>query len=159
MKGEVIKCMICGKEKISQTNGITPKYCSIHCRNIFHYNKRGGKEYQRAYIDKIRENDGKQKIKCEVCGKHFRQVGTHVIQAHGYETARQYREDYGFDVKKGQLPDDYKQLKSDLAFETGAVNNLEAGKKFWFVKGDNRAGRYKRSQQTQLRLKKLHTKK
>jgi hypothetical protein len=67
--------------------------------------------------------------------------------------AREYRERYGFDVKKGQLPDDLRQLKAEQVFDNGTVENLKAGEKYWFHKGDVGISTYKRSEQTRERLR------
>ena len=150
-----MKCVVCGKKltpKLNNVGGNRKKYCSLHCRNAFYYKKRGGADYQREYFYK-RNQDGRPKIKCEICGKYFRQVGTHVVQIHKI-TARQYREEYGFDVKKGQLPEDYKELKAKQAIECGgAVNLITYGKKYWFKKGQKGVGVYERSPQTMERLR------
>ena len=99
------------------------------------YNRR-----QREYLYK-KNKDKREKIKCQICGKEFRQVGTHVVQVHKM-TAREYRKMYGFDVKKGQLPKDYKELKAEQAIECGGYTNLKKGKKFWFKKGQDGPGKY-----------------
>jgi hypothetical protein len=49
-----------------------------------------------------------------------------------------------------------RKLKAKQALENGTWKNLKAGRKFWFIKGDKKAGRYKRSHITLARLKKLH---
>ena len=73
-------------------------------------------------------------------------------------TARDYRAMVGFDVKRGQLPDDLRQLYAEQVFENETVKNLKAGRKFWFIKGDPRAGKYQRSAQTLERLRTQHKK-
>lgn len=150
-----MKCLTCGgvvPPKINNVGGNKKLYCSTLCRNKAYYKKKGGAEAQREYIDKIRQKDNRGKIKCEICGKYYRQVGSHVWGTHRI-TAREYREAYGFDVKRGQLPEDYRKLKAEQAIECGGVKNLKLGKKFWFKKGDPRVGRYTRSKQTLERLK------
>jgi len=95
-------------------------------------------------------------IQCQICGKWFRQVGSHIFMTHGI-TAREYREAYGFDVKKGQLPADYKELKHDQAIENGMDTRLQkAGIKTRFKKGQKGLGLYHRSPQTMTRLKNMH---
>jgi hypothetical protein len=128
------------------------KFCSTHCRNQYHYQNDGGKEKMRAYQEKIRLGDKRPKVQCLICKKWFRQVGTHIVQMHGC-TAREYRFEYGFDLKRGQLPEDLRALKADHTIANGTINNLKAGKKYWFKKGDKTAGTYKRSEQTMQRLK------
>jgi hypothetical protein len=93
------------------------------------------------------------KIRCEVCKQFYKQVGSHVVQTHAFKTAREYRKKYGFDVKRGQLPKDYRKLKAYHVFNNGTVENLKAGKKYWFKKGDKI--NYERSPQTIARLKHL----
>lgn len=153
---KTIICSQCNKTvSITNPNTRNVKFCSVPCRSWYYknyYKNNGGLERQREYLDNRREADGRPKIKREVCGKSFRQVGTHVIQRHGYTSAREYREDYGFDLKKGQLPKDYRELKARKAIECGGVKNLVIGKKFWFIKGDKKAGRYVRSKETLERL-------
>jgi len=146
-------CKICNKKLGYRQR----TYCSATCRNKF-YNKKYSKqhtEWQRKKRDKEASISDIKKIKCEICGKYYRQVGTHIIQIHKI-SAREYRKQYGFDVKKGQLPNDLKKLKAKQIFENGTVNNLKTGKKFWFKKGSKTAGRYERSEQTMNRLKQLH---
>lgn len=147
-----MKCKFCQKEYTPHSNH--SKYCSIECRHKQEYINRGGAEFQREYLAKRRcETYGhKQMIKCQICKKYFRQVGTHIVQAHGI-TAREYREAYGFDLKRGQLPEDLREIKAEHVFENGTVNNLKAGKKFHFKKGQAGVGVYKRSAETMERLK------
>ncbi len=91
-------------------------------------------------------------IKCEVCGKYFRKVGAHVVQAHGYNTAREYRIEYGFDVRRGQVPEEDRKVLANNCRKNHTINNLKQGAKYRFKKGD-KVGRYKRSAQTMERLK------
>jgi len=92
----------------------------------------------------------KDKIQCMICGQWFTQVGSHVVQKHNM-TARQYRIKFGFDVKKGQLPESFRKHKARMAIEKGGVKNLIKGAKYRFKKGDTII--YKRSRQTLTRLK------
>jgi len=82
------------------------------------------------------------------------QVCSHVWQVHGL-IGREYREYFDLEVKRGVVPDWYRELKGDIAIENGTYKNLEAGKKYRYVKGDNRLGKYKRSHITIERLKKF----
>lgn len=145
-------CAHCGKK--FNTPYPQYKYCSLKCRRKAYYliyNKpRQKDDWEKRLLKKYSKDE---LVQCKICGKWFRQVGSHVWQIHGY-TAREYREEYGFDVKRGQLPEDYREKKAKQAFECGGVKNLEQGKKFWFKKGDPRVGNYKRSEQTKERLQK-----
>jgi hypothetical protein len=119
------------------------KYCSADCR-------------QREHWQENLDREGLDRIPCLDCGLYFRQIGSHVVQVHGYSTAREYREEHGLDVKKGILPDDLKELYGTQALENGTVNNLKKGQKFWFKKNDPKAGKYERSLETMQRLKILN---
>lgn len=151
-------CKICGGPLPSVRHRT---FCSPNCRNKYYYRKyreRYGDEHynrrQREYLYKKFKDDGKEKIQCRICGKWFRQVGSHVYWTHKM-TARDYREFYSFDVKRGQLPEDLRQLKAEQVFENGTVKNLKAGRQFWFKKGQEGVGVYKRSAETMERLKHL----
>ena len=93
------------------------------------------------------------KIQCQVCGLWYRKVGSHVWQVHKM-SAREYRKEYGFDVKRGQLPEDDRLVMREHVFSNGTVDNLKEGKRFWFKPGSEIAGRYQRSEQTMERLTK-----
>jgi len=148
-------CKICGKQL---PNCRFRTFCSKKCRNKSYYikNEKKNAEWTRRRDDKIASIPAKNKLQCQVCGKWYRKVGSHVWQKHKM-SAREYREAYGFDVKKGQLPDDLKKLKADYAKENETMNNvIEGGKKYRFKKGQKGVGIYKRSQQTLERLKTLY---
>lgn len=70
-------------------------------------------------------------------------------------TAREYREKFDLERKKGMLPPDLRELKAEKTLENGTWKNLLKGKKFWFKKGVS--NNYIRSKVTIERLKKLHT--
>lgn len=147
-------CFHCGKVFTPKLNANNIKFCSVSCRNKNYYRKHNRKEEQREYNQKklLARFLKNELVQCQICKRWFRQVGSHIWQKHGI-TAREYREQFGFDVKKGQLPKDYRELKAEQAFEGGGVKNLERGKQFWFKKGQVGVGVYTRSRQTQERLK------
>ena len=142
-------CKICGNP--------LPKrfriYCSSTCRN-----KEYGKKYSNYRKKYARDSRGKApdiagtKIQCPICDKWYVQLGTHVIKRHEYETAREFREDYGLDIKKGTVPAWYREFKGKQALENKTWENLKVGEKFRFKKGDHKVGVYKRSKQTLERL-------
>ncbi len=151
-------CKMCGNPLPTKRHRT---YCSEQCRNKRNYltvrNKMGREafnERQRKYLYLQKIEDPRGKIQCKICGKWYRQVGTHIVQVHKI-TAREYRKAYGFDVKRGQLPDDLREHKAEQVFDNGTVNNLKVGKKFWFKKGQEGVGVYERSAQTMERLKVL----
>jgi len=157
MKIEIRKtCKVCG-------NPITQKgyrtYCSRHCRDRFHNQKHKieNREWQRRARDKKASIPSPDKVQCLLCGKWYIQLGSHVVQRHGFESCREYRECFDLERKKGIVPAWYRKLKGDIAMENETYKNLKLGKKYWFEKGDPKAGKYKRSHITIERLK-LHLK-
>ena len=76
--------------------------------------------------------------------------------AHGFKTAREYKEKYGLDVKKGLTVGAYQKLLRKQVFENGTIKNLQGGIPYRFTVKDVRAGKYVRSRQTLSRLKNLH---
>lgn len=97
-----------------------------------------------------------QKIKCLEYGECYVKPLAHVWQKHGL-SAREYKKKHGLDLKKGITTDDHRELlrKNIIADKNKhvIVNLTKNGEKSRFKKGDERAGKYKRSQQTQTRLK------
>lgn len=145
------ECMTCG--------GPVPKgfrsYCSTKCRD-----KRNNEKFKASRDVWQRERNRERasvpsakKVQCLICGGWYVQVGTHIVQVHEM-TARQYRKEFGFDLKRGQLPEWYREIKSEQNCDK-AKNNLKAGKEFWFKPGDHKAGVYERSEQTKSRLTQL----
>jgi hypothetical protein len=153
------KCLWCGITFEAEGRNCTRRnYCCPEHR-VKDYSKKyyPGAKFQRDYLDKRRllAYGIDNLIQCQICKKWFRQVGTHVVETHGI-TAREYREAYGFDVRKGQLPEDYKELKHAQAIENGMDIRLQrTGVKTRFKKGQKGLGLYNRSPQTMARLKNM----
>ena len=149
------KCVVCGSSfKPPKYNGARSKYCSPKCRNRF-YNKKNqayNTEMNRLKRLKQAEEPSPLKLQCQICGRWYKKVGSHIWQTHKM-TAREYRKEYGFDVKRGQLTDVGRKVMHDHVFSNGTVNNLKAGEVNWFKKGQKGVGVYKRSEQTMNRLK------
>ena len=103
-------CKVCGGEL---PNSRFRTYCSEACRTK-HYNKKYAEriaKYNKERRDKIASiADPKRKCQCLICGKHYTQVGTHIVQVHGI-TAREYREQFGLEVKRGITPKWYRGQK------------------------------------------------
>jgi len=78
-------------------------------------------------------------VKCLVCKRYYVQIGTHVIERHGFETAREYREQFQLPLKRGIVPMWYRKEKAKSTIARGGSKNLKHGKKFWYKKGDKRA--------------------
>jgi len=131
-------CKICGSDlsKRSRT------YCSRECRNKGNYQKYS--DYKRQYSKRYWEkNSGKyspDKLQCKICKKWYIQLGTHIFSKHNL-TAREYREEYDYPVKRGIVPSWYRQKKGNLAIKNKTYKNLEAGKKYRYKKGDIKAKR------------------
>lgn len=112
------------------------------------------KQWQKNKRDAIAKIPDPKKVKCLVCNQYYVQLGSHVVQAHGYNSAREYREEYNLEVKKGTVPNWYRKMKGELAIENKTYKNLKAGKKYRFKKGETI--NYKRSPITLERLSNLY---
>lgn len=147
-------CKVCDE---SITHPRSRTYCSPGCRNKFFNKKYAGNHvaWNRAKRDREAMAPDDRKVQCLICGKWYVQVGSHIIQVHG-STAREYREAFDLERKRGTVPAWYRQLKGDQALENKTYENLKAGAKYRFKPGDIRAGKYKRSAVTLARLQKLH---
>jgi len=155
MKIEIRKnCKIC-KNKIESKRFRT--YCSATCRNKFHNTKHreNHSEWQRKRNDARASIPSTKKVQCLICKGWYVQVCTHTLQRHGIG-GREYREAFDLEVKRGIVPKWYREMKGEQCIENGTVENLKKGKKYWFVKGDKKAGRYHRSPITLAKLKELH---
>jgi predicted transcriptional regulator len=111
------------------------------------------KEYQRRKRDEIASIPDNEKVKCLICGRYYVQVGSHIVQIHKI-TAREYREQFKLEVKRGIVPTWYREKKAQITKENRTYRNLETGKKFRFIKGQKGPGIYKRSEITMARLRK-----
>jgi len=147
-------CKVCG-EPITQNRFRT--FCSDKCRNKFYQKKYQTyrSEWQRAKYDRNASVKDDKKLKCPICGRYYVQLCSHVLQRHGM-TAREFKVAFGYDVKKGRVPTWYKEKKGEISIENKTFLNLKKGKKYWFKKGDHKAGRYQRSPETLARLKTIH---
>lgn len=131
-------------------------YCSPECRIKFFNKKYSAQhtEWNRIRRDQEASKPDAKKVQCLICKKWYVQVGTHIVQVHG-ATAREYREAYGLEVKRGTVPKWYREMKGEQAMENETYKNLKAGAVHRFKPGDPRAGKYTRSPITLERLKNL----
>jgi len=90
------------------------------------------------------------KIKCLVCSKYFVRPISHAWQVHGLQ-AREYKEKYGLDLKKGIATEEYKEVMRQHVQTNGTLKNLKKGAVYRFKKGQDT--NYTRSKQTKERLK------
>lgn len=108
-------------------------------------------EYYRQYRAK---KEGKPEyteadmVECLLCGQHFVFVGNHIRQKHKM-LMLDYKIKFGLDTKRGQTIGQFRKLKNKT---NRGINNLKAGIKYRFKKGD-KVGIYIRSKETQDRLK------
>lgn len=93
--------------------------------------------------------------KCEVCGKHFNRVLSHVRQKHSM-TEREYKIMYGFDLKKGIISEQSRDKSRQAVlnnFETVVEQNLIIrGEKSRFINGSKGRTRDQVSAQTKIML-------
>lgn len=130
-------CIVCNQEipKKHRT------YCSKKCRTLYNSRKnaKNTAEWTRKRRDELASIPSPDKIKCLICGRYYKQIGSHVYLTHKIK-ARTYREEMNLPVKKGMLPEKYRKIKAELAIQSESTQkNLEKGKKFRYKKGDERA--------------------
>lgn len=90
-------------------------------------------------------------IECLICGKKYKRPCGHVRQVHGI-TAREYKEAFGLDLKKGIItPEDREKMRLHAIANNMPERLGKAGKKTQFKKGHNI--NYERSEQTVQRLR------
>jgi hypothetical protein len=95
------------------------------------------------------------KIECKICHGLYVRVCTHARQKHEV-TAREYKEAFGYDVRKGIMTDADREHMRELAYINGMPERLQrTGAKTRFKKAQTGLGKYQRSQQTLERLR-LH---
>ena len=102
--------------------------------------------------DELKSKSQEKKVQCLICKRWYILVRFRCCSTARY-LLREYREDYELEVKRGIVPKWYRELKGQQALENGTVENLKKGKKYWFKKGQEGLGKYKRSPITLERLK------
>lgn len=147
-------CLLCDNPIVRNSpRANNKKFCTPEHRvtymKILHPER--NKIWQQNKADKANK-PAANKIQCLICSKWYVQVGTHIVQRHEM-TAREYREKFNLEVKRGLTSPEYRAIKAEPTLINGTINNLKKGKKFWFVKNDPRAGKYKRSPITLERLR------
>lgn len=104
----------------------------------------------------IIEYDDAGKPICEICGKAFKRVLSHVRQKH-YMSEKEYKLEFGFDLKKGICSLESAQKSRERALEyydiVIAQNLINNGSKTRFVKGSKGRTKDKVSEQTRNALK------
>lgn len=104
----------------------------------------------------IIEYDFDGKPICEICGKSFSRVLSHVRQKHDM-TEREYKLKFGFDLKKGICSQDSSEKSRERALKNYdkviAENLIKNGQKSRFKNGDPGRTKDKVSEQTRIRLR------
>lgn len=147
-------CKQCDSKIEPKPHANNVKFCSVHCRNKYEW-FHGRKQKSIVLAEKKAESPAPNKVQCLICKRHYRKVGAHVVNRHEM-TARQYREEFGLEVKRGILTEVEREPLRKHVFSNGTVENLKKGKPFRFKKGD-KVGRYVRSKVTIEKLQKLYT--
>jgi len=94
-----------------------------------------------------------QRTICQICGKVFQHLGSHVAKRHKM-TAREYKEEFGLDYKFSLISREVLEKKRE-AFEEDREkylkNLFKHGKKYWFKKGQSRKPILRVSKQSRKR--------
>lgn len=124
------QCQVCGKTEFYK------KYPFNLCQQCYAYFRNGGKVYKLPPIGRI-VFDKQGKLICHICGKSYKKLGSHAIQAHGL-TASEYRKEFGLCANCRLTSDDYSQKMRDYAYKydmdlqlqrTGKATRLAPGDK------------------------------
>ena len=93
---------------------------------------------------------------CEICGKHYKRVLSHVRQVHDM-SEREYKLEFGFDLKKGICSKESSAISRDRVLDNFdrcvGQNLLKNGSKSRFKVGGPGRTKDKVSAQTRIRLK------
>jgi hypothetical protein len=104
----------------------------------------------------ILEYNEEGKPKCEICGKFFNRVISHVRQKH-FLNEKEYKKQFGFDLKRGicsKESSEKSRIKTLDNYEKCINQNLKIkGLKNRFKLGDKGRTKDKVSEQTRIRLK------
>lgn len=100
---------------------------------------------------KAKEERQQNKIQCKICGKYFVLLASHTFAMHKL-TGRQYRKMFGYDIKKGLIPEHYRQARQALNKRLCIYKNLKGKGAPLFKKGHT--SNYKRGPETVGRLMK-----
>lgn len=118
-------CDYCGKTLPSLRHP-NAKYCDPICR--------GRDRYQKEH--------SKPGIKCLDCGKMFARVGSHVVQAHGYENTAEYLQEHGLMSKETRTDEHAESMRGKI--KEYSVKNLATGAPMRYKKGGDHGERVKK---------------
>lgn len=104
----------------------------------------------------IIEYDEEGNPKCEICGRYFKRVLTHVRQKH-FIDEKEYKKEYGFDLYKGICSKESAERSRERVFENYdkcvEKNLVTKGAESRFKKGYKGRTKEKVSEQTKIMLK------
>jgi phosphoribosylanthranilate isomerase len=91
---------------------------------------------KRLYIKRLSRYEEKL-IRCLECDLAFARVGSHVVQVHGYESAKEYRKAHGLDWKSGKTTcvPSHREYMAKMSKQNGTEKNLLRGASHRFKKG------------------------
>jgi len=92
--------------------------------------------------------------KLEPCGHYCRDLARHITRHHKI-TAREYKKMFGLNLSTSLISEQTKQKLRDANLKHKTYINLEKSKKYRFKKGDNTIQKYKRSEESKVRLRTL----
>jgi len=73
---------------------------------------------------------------CEICGKHYQSVSSHIRQAHGIRNINEYKDEYGYNRNQPLESGRLQERRSLMCKENGGYENIkEIGKRYQFKKG------------------------
>ncbi len=90
------------------------------------------------------------------CGTHHRDLARHITRHHKI-TARKYKETFGLNYNTSLISEQTKEKLRVAVAKHKTYVNLEKGRKYQFKKGDNVIQKYKRSEESKVRLRTLRT--
>lgn len=95
----------------------------------------GSAEYQqiRASAARVKKYGKENLVQCRECELYFHRVGSHVVQAHGYSTAREYYDEHGMAYKEGST-EAYRKKMCKITTQQDTWPNLNKGKPTRFKK-------------------------
>jgi len=151
------KCTKCQANITSPPHANNVKYCTACRGQAYRYT-----EYRTAWQVSKRAKQATMpqadKMQCYMCNLYYKKVISHAWQVHGVHE-REYKDALGLDHQKGLIPEEAKEVLRKHIKDNYAVvvakNLLKDGVKTRYKPQDKRAGKYKRSEQTLKRLKKL----
>lgn len=88
------------------------------------------------------------------CGTDCRDLARHITRHHKI-TAREYKKMFGLNYSTSLISEQTKEKLRAAVKKHKTYLNLEKGKKYQFKKGDNSIQKYKRSEESKVRLRTL----